>query len=129
MGMSFCVTFSSMNFYLFIYLFFFVFIYFFLFRATPIAYGSSQVRGQIGGVVLVYTTATAMWYPIYICDLCYSSWQCHIPDPLNKTRNGTHILMDTSQMHLCYTRIGTPFFKKSSICCVAYSQVRRLLIS
>ena len=38
-----------------------LFIYLFCpFRATPAAYGGSQVRGQIGVSAAAYTTATAM---------------------------------------------------------------------
>ena len=32
-------------------LYFYLFIYFLLFRVTPVAYGGSQVQGQIGAVV------------------------------------------------------------------------------
>ena len=38
--------------------FFFVFAFL---RATPMAYGNSQARGQIGAVAASYTTATATW--------------------------------------------------------------------
>ena len=46
-----------------------------------------------------YTTATAMPDPGHICNLHHSSWQPWILNPLNKARDGTHILMDTSQVH------------------------------
>ena len=48
-----------------------------LFRGAPMAYGGSQARGPIGAVA--------------------SSWQYRILNPLSKDR--THILMDTSQVH------------------------------
>ena len=51
------------------------------FRATPVAYGSSQVRGQI--------RATAV-------SLHHSSQQRQILHPLSEARDRTHILMDTS---------------------------------
>ena len=43
-----------------------------------------------------YTTATATLDPSCICDLHHSSWQHCILNPLSKTRDQTHILMDTS---------------------------------
>ena len=43
-----------------------------------------------------YTTATAMPDLNHICDLCCSSWQCQILNPLSKARDQTCILMDTS---------------------------------
>ena len=47
-----------------------VFFFFFcLFRATPIAYGGSQVRGLIKGVAAI---------PSHVCDLHHSSGQCQI---------------------------------------------------
>ena len=43
-------------------------------------------------------TATAMADPSRICDLCYSSRQCCILNPLSEGRDGTHILMDSSRV-------------------------------
>ena len=51
------------------------------FRATPAAYGSSQVRGRIG--------VTAAGLP-------HSSWQRWMLSPLSEARDPTHILVDTS---------------------------------
>ena len=50
--------------------------------------------------LLAYTTATAMldWSPV--CDLHHGSQQGQILNPLSGTRDGTHILMDTSW--ICY---------------------------
>ena len=45
------------------------------FRAAPVAYGSSQARGQIRAVAAAYATATAMPDPGCVCDLHHSSWQ------------------------------------------------------
>ena len=42
-----------------------------------------------------YTTATAMWDLSCICDLCHSSQQHWILNPLNKASSQTQILMDT----------------------------------
>ena len=46
--------------------------------------------------LLAYAAATATQYPCLICDLYHSSRQCQILNPLNKAKDGTHILMDTS---------------------------------
>ena len=45
------------------------------FMATPIAYGSSQARGQMGAAVRAYTTAMEALDLNCICDLCHSLWQ------------------------------------------------------
>ena len=44
--------------------------------------------------LLVYTTAIETHDPSYICNLHHSSRQRWILNPLNKARDGTHILMD-----------------------------------
>ena len=75
-------------FFLIIYLFFFL-----LFRATLIAYGGSQARGQIGAIA---------------ASLHHSSQQRWIPDPLNEARDQTRILKDTSQIRFCCTTAGAP---------------------
>ena len=43
-------------------------------------------------------TATAMQDPSCIYNLCHSLWQCWIPNPLSKGRDGTRVLMDASQI-------------------------------
>ena len=45
-----------------------------------------------------YTTATATQDPSCICDLHHSSQQRRILNPLSRAGDGTHILMDTSQV-------------------------------
>ena len=57
--------------------------------------------------MLAYTTATATSDPRCIY-LHHSSQQCKVLNPLNKARNWTHILMDTSQAALCLATVGTP---------------------
>ena len=49
--------------------------------------------------LLAYTTATATQDPSHVCGLHHSSWQCRILNPLSEARDGTHILMDTNQVH------------------------------
>ena len=78
-----------------LYLFTYLFIYLVSFRAAPEAYGGSQARGPIGAAAEAYTTATATWGPSHICDLCPSSQQHQIFNPLSEVRDRTQILMDT----------------------------------
>ena len=73
---------------------------FLLFRATPVAYGSSQARGRIR-VQLPYVAATAMWDLSLVCNRHHSSWQWHILNPLRGVRDRTLVLMVTSQVHYC----------------------------
>ena len=46
-----------------------------------------------------YARATATRDSSQVCDLHHSSQQCWILNPLSKARDGTHTLMDTSQVH------------------------------
>ena len=46
-----------------------------------------------------YTTATATQDPSCVCDLQHSSRQHQILNPLRETRDGTHSLMVSSQIH------------------------------
>ena len=54
-----------------------------------------------------YTTATAIADPIHVCNLHHSSQQCRVRNPLNQTRDWTHIPMDTSRVRFCRTTTGT----------------------
>ena len=53
-------------------------------------------------------TATATRDPSSIYHLYHSSWQCQILNPLSWARDGTHILMHTSQVHYHRATTGTP---------------------
>ena len=55
-----------------------------------------------------YTTATVMRDPSHICDLHHSSWQCWIPDPLNRARERTPILMPTGWICSPSAKMETP---------------------
>ena len=84
---------------LFFYLLIFLFFAFCLFRATPMAYGSSQARGPIGAIAAglhhshshvrsephLRSTPQIMVTPIL--------------NPLSEARDGTHNLMVSSQIH------------------------------
>ena len=65
----------------FLNLFLILFFYFLLFKAAPIAYASSQARGQIRAIAP---------------GLHHSTQQRQISEPLSKAREQTHILMDMS---------------------------------
>ena len=56
---------------------------------------------------LAYTTATAMWDLSYVCDLHHSSQQHQILNPPSEARDGTCILMDTSQVHFRWATTET----------------------
>ena len=55
-----------------------------------------------------YTTATAMPDPSCVSDLHHSSRQCQILNPLNKARDQTCVIMDTSQICFHWATIGAP---------------------
>ena len=67
----------------------FFFFFFCLFRAAPIAYGSSQARGKIGAIAVALPTATAMPDSSHICDLYHSLGQHQILNSLSKGRDQT----------------------------------------
>ena len=81
-----------------LYIEFYIFFKFY-FRATPMAYGSSQARVPVGAVAATLCIATATTDLNLVCDLHHSSWQCQILNPLSKAREQTHVLMDPSQVH------------------------------
>ena len=82
---------------------FFFFFFFWLFRATPMAYGSSQAKGQTGAA---YTTATETPNLSCVCDLPHSSWHHRILHPLSEARDRT--LLDTSWVCFCWATVWTP---------------------
>ena len=58
---------------------------FFFFLGPSVALGSSGIRGQVGtAAASLQHTGTATPDPSYICDLCRSSWQHQILNPLNE---------------------------------------------
>ena len=77
-------------------LFFYFYFYFCPFRATPVAYGSSQARDPVkaaaAGLHLSHSNARSS----RICDLHQSSQQHRILNPLSEARDQTHILVDAS---------------------------------
>ena len=55
-----------------------------------------------------YLTATAMPDLRHICELCHSSRQHQILNPLSEAKDQTCILTDTSQIRFCWAITGTP---------------------
>ena len=66
-----------------------------------------RVGGKSELQLPAYTTARAMRNPSRACNLHHSSRQHWILNPLRKARNWTLILMDPSQVHFCWTTMGT----------------------
>ena len=63
---------------------------------------------------LAYTTITATWALSHICNLHHSTQQHWILNPLSEARDQTCVFMDTSQIHFCCTKMGTPGFSEFS---------------
>ena len=85
----------------------YLFIYFCLFRAAPAAHGSSQARGWIRATAVGLHHSSAMWDPSHILNLQHSSQPRWILNPVSEVRDGTCILMDTSQFHYHWATTGT----------------------
>ena len=85
---------------------------FLLFRAAPKACGGSQARGWIGAKLLAFAIVIATPDPSRVCNLCHSSRQCWILNPLIKTRDWTHNLMVPSRTRFRCTTMGTPMVVK-----------------
>ena len=63
------------------------FFFFWLFRAAPMAYGSSQARSLTELKPLAYATATATPDLSHICHLHHSSLHCRIFHPVGEARD------------------------------------------
>ena len=75
---------------------FFYFNFWAFFRAVPMAYGSSQDRGQIGAVSAGLCHSHSNIDLNCTCHLQHRSQQCWILNPLSEARDQTCILMDIS---------------------------------
>jgi len=60
-------------------------------------------------------TATATQNPSHVCNLHHGSWQHWIFKPLNRARDQTCILMDTSGIRFPCASTGTPYFYCSMV--------------
>ena len=67
--------------------------FFCLFRAKPMAFGGSQARDRIRAVALISQPS--------VCHPHHASWQHRILNLLSEARDGTCVLMDTSQICFC----------------------------
>ena len=77
--------------------FFFFFFFFWLFRATPVAYGNYQARGQNGAVAArLHYSHSNVESKLHLQPTSQLSPQHQILNPLSKARDQNPILMDTS---------------------------------
>ena len=60
------------------------------------------------GVHYLFQYSLSKMHSKYFCNLHCSSGQCLILNPLNKARDWTCILTDTSQVRYCWATAGTP---------------------
>ena len=93
----------------------FSFLYFFFFlRTTPVAYGGSRARGQIGAIEAhvchSHGNARSEAHLQPMLQLV-ASW---ILNPLSEVRDWTSILRDTSRVHYHQASTGTPRWPCSS---------------
>ena len=87
--------------------FFFFFFWFLGLYLWHIAVLSIGVESELQ--LKPYATATATSDLSYICKLHHSSWQHRILNPLSKTRDRTHIPMNTGQVRYHWATVGTPW--------------------
>ena len=84
-----------------------IFFLFLIFRASPAAYGSSQVGVELKLQLPGYTTATATPDPSHIWNLpC--SWKCRILNSLSGAKQWPCILMATSWVRYHWATMETP---------------------
>ena len=104
-----CFYYFILFYFIFIFYFLFIFIFFFCFLGPyPWHMEVPRLGTESELQLLAYTTTIATWDPHHICNLHHSSLQCWNPDPLSKTRDGTWILMDISQICFHWATTGTP---------------------
>ena len=82
---------------------FFFFFFFVCLRSRPHHREVPRLGVKSELKLLAYTTATAMPDSSHVCDLCHSSQQCRLFSPLSKARDQTHVLIDSRQVHYCWT--------------------------
>ena len=88
--------------------FLFLFFIFLSFEGRTVAHGGSQARGWMGA------TATSLHHSHSNVGSKPCLWPTPrltatlILNPLSKARDGTLVLMDTSQIRFCWATVGTP---------------------
>ena len=76
--------------------FIYMFVIYCLFKASPVAYGSSQARGRIRDVAAgLHHSHSNVGSKLH---LHHSSRQCQILNPLSKAGDRTRVLMDASRV-------------------------------
>ena len=88
--------------------FYFVLFCFCLFRATPIAHGSSQARGRIRAVAAGLCQSHSHARSKLHLDLHHSSPQRQILNPLSEARDQICNLVVPSQIYFHCATMGTP---------------------
>ena len=86
-----------------LHLFFYLFLFIYLVFLGPHPWHMDVPR--LGADSPAYITATAMPEQSWICDLHHHSW---ILNPVSEARHRTCLLIDTSQICLHHTTMGTP---------------------
>ena len=90
-----------------VHLFTYVYMYF-LFRAAPTHMEVPRLEVKSELQLPAYVTAIATLDPSCVCEPHHSSRQRQTLNPLSEARGQTHILMETSWVHLCRATTGTP---------------------
>ena len=92
---------------------YFIYFIFLLFRATRMAYGSSQASGWFrappASLGHSHTSSKLHLSATYITTNGNVRFLTHWTR-LSKARDQTHVLMDASQLHFRCTTIGTPIY-------------------
>ena len=83
------------------------FLFCFIFRAAPVAYGTSQASGWIRAEPAGSLVSEPC---LRGSNLHHSSQQCWIFNLLSETRDWTHVLMNTSWAHYHWATTGTFLF-------------------
>ena len=89
------------------------FFFFASFRKHPWHIEVPRLGGKSELQLPNYTRAIAAWDLSRIFNLHHSSGQFQIPNPLREDKDGTHILMDTSQIRFHWTTAGIPWMYTS----------------
>ena len=85
------------------------FFFFGLFRATLIAYESSQARGRTGAAAAGLPHKYSKKDPSHVCDLQHSSWQCRILNALSEARDRTCVLWILVRFLTAKPQLKLPF--------------------
>ena len=95
---------------------FFWFFVFLLVRASHVAYGSFQARGQIGAVAAGHSHSNLGSEPCLWPTPQLTATP--ILSPLREAKDGTHVLMDPSQVHDCWATTEIPCEEHYSRTCL-----------